>query len=269
MELPITVIPAEDKPRDARLEHLNYKDLPKLPATIMILGQCGSGKSSILWSLITEGYTFTKPNSKKKKSIFDEGIVYLGTLDSVEAFEKLPIKNHIVLSEFDPLDFSEYLEDLKKHQMEKLERGKPPLNTIIIFDDMISNNLMKRNGTKGSVLERLCLTSRHECNATIVYCSQAYKNTGFSHPVVRNNINVYILSQMNRVELVKIAEELSGMYTPDEFINIYDKIMRKQPYNFMTMDTRRPLDQRWSERFTIPIELPERLKNLTQRRESE
>jgi hypothetical protein len=50
--------------------------------------------------------------------------------------------------------------------------------------------------------------------------------------------------------------------TPDEFIEIYDKIMAKKRYNFMVYDTRRPLDQRWTERFTIPIEKPERLKML-------
>lgn len=265
MELPIQVIPAENKPLDKRMSQLNYKNLPKLPANIMILGQCGSGKSSILWSLITEGYTY----GKSKKSIFDEGIVYLGTQDAVQAFKKLPIKNHIVLHEFDPDDFYNYLEDLKTHQMEKLSRNKSAMNTIIIFDDFCGANLMKRKDNKGSPLERLSLTSRHECNATIVYCSQAYKNTGFSHPVVRNNINVYILSQMSRVELFKIAEELSGIYTPVEFIQIYDKIMAKKPYSFMVMDTRRPLAERWTEGFSIPISPPVRIAELISHSDSE
>ena len=264
MELPISVIPAENKPHDKRMDHLRYTHLPKLPANIMILGQCGSGKSSILYSLITEGYTYTKnKTSKSKKSIFDEGIVYLGTQDAIDAFQKLPIKNHIVLQDFDPDDFEDYLDDLKKHQMEKLERGKPPMNTIIIFDDFAGVNLMKRRGNKGSPLERLALTSRHECNATLVMCSQVYKNSGFSHPVVRNNITTYILSQMSRPEVAKIAEELSGDMTPDEFIQVYDNIMAKKRYNFMVYDTRRPLDQRWSEQFLTPIEKPERLKKLT------
>ena len=241
------------------MEQLRYKNLPKLPANIMILGQCGSGKSSILWSLISEGYTW----GKKKKSIFDEGIVYLGTQDAVEAFKKLPIKNHIVLDDFDPDDFTEYLDDLKKHQMERLDKNKYPLNTIIIFDDFCGANLMKRKGTKGSPLERLTLTSRHECHASIVYLSQAYRNTGFSHPVVRNNITTYVLAQMSRPEVAKIAEELSGDMTPDEFIAIYDKVMAKKRYNFLVYDTRRPLDARWTERFHLPIEKPARLKNMS------
>jgi hypothetical protein len=224
----------------------------------MVLGRCGSGKSSILYSLITEGYTY----GKKKKSIFDEGIVYLGTQDAISAFEKLPIKNHIVLQEFDPDDFEEYLDDLKTHQMEKLSRNKAAMNTIIIFDDFVGQNLMKHNKGKASPLERLALTSRHECNASIVFCSQVYKGSGFSHPVVRNNITTYILSQMSRPEVEKIAEELSGDMTPQEFIEIYDKVMAKKPFNFLVYDSRRPLEARWTERFTIPIERPSRLKML-------
>lgn len=231
----------------------------------MILGRCGSGKSSILYSLLSEGYTY----GKNKKSIFDEGIVYLGTQDAISAFEKLPIKNHIVLQEFDPDDFEEYLNDLKDHQMEKLSRNKPGLNTIIIFDDFVGQNLMKHNKGKASPLERLALTSRHECNATLVMCSQVYKNSGFSHPVVRNNITTYILSQMSRPEIEKIAEELSGDMTPQEFIETYDKIMAKQKYNFMVYDSRRPLESRWTERFTIPIEKSQRLKLLYSNRNGE
>lgn len=224
----------------------------------MLLGQCGSGKSSILYSMISEGYVY----GKNKKSVFDEGIVYLGTQDAVDAFAKLPIKNHIILHDFDPDDFEEYLEDLKKHQMEKLSRGKPPMNTILIFDDFCGQGLMKHNKGKSSPLERLALTSRHEANTSLVFASQTYKNSGFSHPVVRNNITTYILAQMSRPELAKIADELSGDMTPDEFIAIYDKIMAKKRYNFMVYDTRRPLDQRWTERFNTPIEKPKRVLDL-------
>lgn len=258
MELPIQVIPAENKPLDKRMSQLNHPYLPKLCANIMILGQCGSGKSSILWSLLTDGYTY----GKKKKSIFDEGIVYLGTQDAIQAFEKLPIKNHIVLQEFDPDDFEDYLNDLKTHQLEKLSRNKAPMNTIIIFDDFVGQNLMKHNKGKASPLERLALTSRHEANATIVFCSQVYKNSGFSHPVVRNNITTYILAHMSRPEISKIAEELSGIYTPQEFIEIYDKIIAKRPYNFLCYDTRRPIAERWTERFNGKIDPPERVKKL-------
>jgi hypothetical protein len=261
--LPIEPIPSELKPEDKRIKAMNYKNLPKLPATFMILGRCGSGKSSILYSLLTKGYTY----GKGKKSVFDECISYLGTMDAVDTFKKLPIKNNVVLQEFDPDDFIEYLDDLKKHQMEKLEQNKPPLNTLIIFDDFVGQNLMKPHKGKASPLERLALTSRHECNATIMFCSQAFKNTGFSTVTVRNNITTYIISNMTRPEIEKVAEDHCQDLTPKEFIEIYEKIMKK-PYNFMVIDYRRPLNARITEQFHIPIKKPARLENEKEERSS-
>ena len=257
MELPIEAIPSENKPIDKRMALLEYPVF-KLPANVMILGRCGSGKSSILYSLLTKGFVW----GKNKKSIFDEAIIYLGTQDSKHAFDKLPIKNHLTLDEFDPDAFDEYMDDLKEDQMKKLDKGKPPLNTLLIFDDFVGQSLMKHNRGKASPLERLALTSRHEANATLMFCSQIYKNSGFSHPAIRNNITTYIISQMTHPEIEKIAEELCQDLTPQEFIEIYDTIMAKKPYNFMVIDMRRPLHERITERFNTPIQRPERLKAL-------
>jgi hypothetical protein len=257
-ELKIEVMPAEKKPKDHRLDKINYKDLPKIPANILLLGRCGSGKSSILYTLLTKGYTY----GPKNKSLFDEAVFYIGTLDSKHIFEKLPIKNSLVLEEFDPVDFQKYLDDLRTHQLEKLEKNKPPMNTLICFDDFVGNALMKRLNTKASPLEKLILTSRHEANCSVIFCSQVYRSSGFSTPTVRNNLTTIILAQMSRIELEKISEEFAGDMTKDEFITIYDRIMAKKPYNFMVMDTRRPLNARWTEQFSIPIPRPKRLQDL-------
>ena len=257
-ELKIEVMPAEKKPKDRRIEKINYKDLPKIPANILLLGRCGSGKSSILYTLLTKGFTY----GPKNKSIFDEALFYIGTLDAKHIFEKLPIKNSLVLEEFDALDFDRYLDDLRAHQLEKLAKNKPPMNTLICFDDFVGAALMKRLNTKSSPLEKLILTSRHEANATVIFCSQVYRSSGFATPTVRNNLTTIILSQMSRIELEKISEEFAGDMTKDEFIGIYDKIMAKRAYNFMVMDTRRPLNARWTEQFSIPIPRPKRLQEL-------
>jgi len=45
----VEVMPSEKKPKDPRMEKIDAQFLPSLPATILILGQCGSGKSSALW----------------------------------------------------------------------------------------------------------------------------------------------------------------------------------------------------------------------------
>jgi GTPase SAR1 family protein len=249
-EFEIEVMPAENKPHDKKLDEIP-DFLPKLPATILILGQCGSGKSSCLWSLMTKGFVY----GKGKKSVFKELVVYLGTLDARSSFEKMPVENKIILTEFDPVAFDEYQDDLKAHQLERLEKGKPMMQTCVIFDDMFGANLMKKSKVgDASPLEKLTLTSRHEACATICYAAQAYKNSGFSSPAVRANITTIILYKMARNEVRKIAEEYAENYEVDEFIDHYDRIIAKKPYNFLVWDRRRPINaDRWTEGFTTPM----------------
>ena len=249
-ELKVTPIPSENKPKDKRFDELRVKNLPKLPTTAVILGRVGSGKSSCLYSLLTEGYVY----GPKKKSIFDEMIVFLGNKESVWAFEKIPCKNKVILHDFDPEAFEEYLEDLKTHQLERLDKGKAPLNICIIFDDFAGTQLMKKQkGKNSNPLERLVLTSRHECNATLLFLSQVYKQSGFSPPSIRANVTTWVMYNMSRPEMEKIAEDHSQQYSPKDFLALYDLAMEK-PYNFVTVDYRRDLDKRIWERFTRPIE---------------
>lgn len=246
MELPIQLIPSEIKPKDKRLDQMKYKEsLPPHPANICILGRCGSGKSCCLYSMLKDGYV-----TDKGKSIFDEMVIYLGTLDAVSAFKKLPCKNIVVLHEFNGDEFEAYLEDLKLHQMERLEQNKSPLNTCIVFDDFVGQALLKPGKTgKSSSLERLMLTSRHECNATIMFCSQTYKNNGFSSPTIRNNITQFIIYPMGKPEMEKIAEEHSGPMTKDEFLSFYNRCMRTK-HNFIMINYKKPESERYTERFT-------------------
>ena len=151
--------------------------------------------------------------------------------------------------------FDEYQDDLKAHQLERLEKGKPMLNTCVIWDDFAGGNLMKKSKVgDASPIEKLVLTSRHEANATMIYCSQFYKNTGFTSPAVRANITTIILYKMARNEVRKIAEEYAEMYEVDEFIEIYDEYMASKPYVFVVWDRRRPMSgSRWTYGFSDPF----------------
>lgn len=185
----------------------------------------------------------------KQKSIFDEIVVYLGTLDAVDAFKKIPCENIIVLHEFDSDAFEHYLNDLKDHQMERLKKGKPLLNTAIVFDDFVGQALMKSSRGKSSPLERLMLTSRHECNMSVFFCSQTYKNNGFSTPTVRNNITHWIIYGMGKNEMEKVAQEHCGDMTEEEFLEWYFECMRKK-HNFIMINYKKPVEDRYTETFT-------------------
>lgn len=249
-KLPIKPIPSEIKPQDKRLKQIRYDNLPKLPVTSVILGRVGSGKSSCLYSLLTEGYVY----GKNKKSVFDEMVFFIGNKESVSALEKIKCKNKCILHDFVENDFTEYLDNLKEHQLERLEKGKPPLNVAVVFDDCAGIALLKKQkGKNQNALERLVLTSRHEANCSLLYLSQVYKNGGFQSPLVRNNVMNYIIYNMSKPEMEKIADDHCQQYSPQEFMCMYNKCM-ETPYNFITIDYRRPLNERIYERFDRPIE---------------
>jgi hypothetical protein len=250
-ELPIAPIPSEFKPKDKRMDKLRYKDLPKLPCTMVQLGRVGSGKSSIMYSLLTEGYVY----GKNKKSIFNEIIFYVGNKESNHALSKIKCDNMCILHEFDNETFEDYLDNLKAHQLERMEKGKPPLQVLICFDDMAGVQLLKKQkGKSYSVLERLLLTSRHEANCSVLFASQVYKAGGFTTPLCRNNVMCWTISNMSKPEMEKIAEDHSQQYSPKEFLAMYNKAMER-PYNFITVDYRRPLNERIWERFSHPLTL--------------
>lgn len=248
--LPIKPIPSEIKPKDKRLEKIRYENLPKLPVTSVILGRVGSGKSSCLYSLLTEGYVY----GPSKKSVFDEMVFYIGNKESVPALQKIKCKAKCILHDFIESDFEEYLDSLKQHQLERLEKNKAPLNVAIVFDDCAGIALLKKQkGKNQNALERLVLTSRHEANCSLFYLSQVYKNGGFQSPLVRNNVMNYIIYNMSKPEMEKIAEDHCQQYSPQEFMCLYNKCM-ETPYNFITIDYRRNLNERIWERFDRPIE---------------
>jgi hypothetical protein len=247
--LEVVPIPSENKKRSKLLDKIEVANLPKLPTTCLLLGSVGSGKSSCLWSLLTNGYVY----GKSKKSVFDEMVFYLGNLESNDTFDKIKCKNKCVLNDFDVTAFEQYLTDLKAHQMKRIEKGKAPLEIAIIFDDFASVSLLKKQkGQDSNPLERLVLTSRHEANCSIFFLSQSYKNGGFTTPLVRNNIMTYIIYNVSRPEIEKISEELCNQFTPQEFQAIYFHTM-ETPYAFLTIDTRRPLAERIWHRFDHPI----------------
>ena len=197
--------------------------------------------------MLNDGYVVKKKNGTKK-SVFDEIVCYIGNRESDWAFESLPCKNIVILHEFQMEAFDTYIEDLRKHQLERLENGKAPLNTCLVFDDMATESLLKKRNGK-SPLASLLLTSRHELNCTVFFLSQIYKSQGFSVPMIRNNVTTWIVYNMSKPEWEKIADDHCQDFDPDELTERYNKIMAT-PHNFMVIDYRRPLDSRITERFT-------------------
>jgi len=183
------------------------------------LGRVGSGKSSILYSLLTEGYVY----GKNKKSVFDEMIFYVGNKESNGALQKIKCDSKCILHEYDNNAFEEYLDNLKEHQLERLEKGKHPLQVAVVFDDMAGVQLLKKQKGKSYSVTLSVFCSRADTTAMRVYFFylKFINQGGFTSPLCRNNVMCWTISNMSKPEMEKIRRRsFSTIFTKRIYSNV-------------------------------------------------
>jgi len=232
--LPHILIPSEDRPEDKRFFKLKHsKVIPKPPFTMLIVAPIGQGKSSLTYSMLDKWYG----------AYFDELVVYNGTMDSNDAWLNLPAKEVILLNEWDEEEFFRYVKALEVSQLKRIQEGKPPVNVGILFDDMVTDHIFSRG--RSTALDQFIIKIRH-IPASLIMTTQSYKL--ISSTSRRNMTHLCILA-VNQDEIEKIAEEHSGLMTRDEFVKMYKSIITKQPRNYLVVDYRAPVPERFKERF--------------------
>lgn len=240
-ELPIVPIPSEARPIDKKFLKLKYRrSLFEPPFVCRVQGMIGAGKTAFLWSMLNDFYA----------KYFDEVVIYCGTKDSAQHWEKIPQKAVCVLHEWNPAAFHDYLQKLEADQEARKAKGKRPLNVCIAFDDMIANGIDKHHGSKRSPLEHLILVCRH-LNVSIIVLTQDSK-TGMT-PAMRNNCMFHVVYRVQKNDLAKIAEEHSNSLTTAEFERMYHGIMEKGPHEWLMVDYKAPPEKRFRHGFTKVI----------------
>jgi hypothetical protein len=205
-------------------------------------GMIGAGKTAFAYSLLKKHY----------KRYFDEVVIYCGTMDSAQYWEKLPHKNVVVLHEWNPQEFYDYTKQLEEDQEKRKEKGKRMLNVCILFDDMAAESISKRIAGRNSPLERLMLICRH-LNCSVIILTQDSKIC--MGPAMRNNCFFHVLYRVQRNDIEKIAKEHCGDLSPEEFIRMYYKVMDSGPYQFMIIDYKDKPERRFKQGFTKVIKV--------------
>jgi hypothetical protein len=233
-EFPMMMMPSENRPADKKFEKLPQKDkIPKPPFTMLIVAPIGQGKSSLIYSLLKNGYG----------SYIDELVVYNGTKDSNKAFLDLPAKEVILLNDWDEKEFFNYVKALEDDQLARINDGKPPLNVMIVMDDFITDGIFSRG--RSTALDQFIVKIRH-IPASLIMSTQSYKLVSTT---ARRNMTHIAILPVNEDEIQKIAEEHSGLMTRDDFVRMYKGIITNRPRNFLLIDYRDEIGKRYKERF--------------------
>lgn len=210
-----------------------------------VLGAIGSGKSSFGYSLLNTHYA----------NYFDEVIVLCGTMDSKSSWESLKQKKVVFMNEYNEQGIQKYLDQLEEDQEERKKKGKFPIRVALVMDDVVFQNLNKnRVGT----IERLMMICRH-LNVSIILMLQHSKQVS---PAMRNQIMYWIIFRLTQNDLEKIAAEHGNLLSKDGFIQMYSDVMTQGKHEFMIINYKKPMNERFSHRFTTPID-QEKYKHIS------
>lgn len=228
------MIPSEARPKDTRFFNLPHsKMIPKPPFTMLICAPIGQGKSSMVYSMLNKWYG----------KYFDELVVYNGTKDSNDAWLNLPPKEVILLNDWDEADFFEYVRVLEDSQLKRVQDNKPVKNVCIVFDDMVTDRIFSRG--RSTALDQFIIKIRH-IPASIIMTTQSYKLISTTS---RRNMTHLAILPVNEDEINKIAEEHSGLMGKEEFIKMYKQVVTKKERNYLVIDYRDTIPNRFKEKF--------------------
>ena len=200
--------------------------IPDHPYRILIIGGSGSGKTNTLLNLINEQndidkiYLYARDLSEPKyeyliKKREDAGIKHLNNPNAfIECSNTMD-------------DGYENIDDYNSSRRRK---------NLIVFDDMIAD--IMANKKFQAIIKELFIRCR-KLNISLVFISQSYY---FSVPKdARLNLAHYLIMKINnRKELQNIAFDHSADINDIDFMKIYREC-RKEPFNFLTIDTTLPV----------------------------
>jgi hypothetical protein len=142
---------------------------------------------------------------KNKHTEYDEIIKYKKAYDKfnkIKEVEKLT---------------DEELELLESRDFIKPDNIKPKV-TWIIFDDLVGLGVFNKKAK--SIISNLTIKHRH-LKTNLIFTTQSYRQLP---PVIRSNIDIYCIFKSNSYNeiLNKIFEDISGVITMNDFIELYE-----------------------------------------------
>ena len=208
------------------------------PFRMLIIEPSGSGKTNTLLYLINNLHPIDKIYLYAK-DIHEPKYEYL-----INKREQAGIKNlndpHAFIEYSD--DMNDVLDDINDYNKNRDKK------VLIVFDDMTADIEYNKNFKR--IIKELFYRAR-KINVSIVFITQSYFRTLED---ARLNSTHILMRIGNKKELKRIAEEKSGHLDYKYFFKMYN-YCTKDPYSFMTINTRPTATIQFKKNFDEPIDL--------------
>ncbi len=230
--------------------------IPKFPCITILSGSAGSGKTSVVYNLLTNplmygpSYELMTEEEKKKedpKGFFDAVFLFLGSAD--DAYDilikrKIILPNHVCL--YPSLhDLDRVIQNQKNLAFSENNNVTKIPKVLFIIDDLITDAKLM----KSKPMLELMTRGRH-INSSVLLCTQ-YINS-VPKPI-RQQASFLILFKLNRTEVAVITEQYCP---PNVSVKDFHKLIEectkddeKSHNNFMIISKTAPLDKKFRRNF--------------------
>ena len=141
------------------------------------------------------------------------------------------------------------LHNINNYNKDNINNYNRDKKVLIVFDDLIAD--IMRNEKFKAIIKELFIRYR-KLNISIVFITQSYFRTPKDARL--NSTHCILMKIGNKKELKSIAEEKSGHLDYKDFLKMYN-YCTKEPYSFMTIDTRPTATITFKKNFDEPINL--------------
>jgi Cdc6-like AAA superfamily ATPase len=223
------------------LPYIPQKPLPVKSFLLYIVGSPGSGKTSLMMTLLTSHPT--KKNKDKNLyyfKFFDNIFVISGSLQTLpNSFLKL-LPEEKKLNKYSDNEMIDIIESLQEGDND---------NNLLVLDDVI------KDLNRSKILSKIFLNRRHithnsemegQGGLAVIVLSQKFTLLNLEY---RNAVSHFILFKTsNASELKRIKEEIMYDLDDDEF-NELTKLAWKDKFSFIFVDLNKPKNEKYYIKF--------------------
>jgi len=230
MEFKIKPMPLDAEVTDNKIKNLDRRLLGH-PFRALIVASSGGGKSSFLYSLLSD--------KKMYDGFFDKILIWNGSPRYNSQFLKL--KNAEVYNKFDEGEISEIVSEVRQLQEERKSQGLRYYRILFVFDDYSSKGLVSRGSV--NIIDDIFCSGRN-AGISIIITAQVYKH--INRNCRMTNLTHLIVMGVNKTQLEEISEEHQSEFAePEDIIRIFKDIRKKDPYGHLIVDYTRPSSERF------------------------
>ncbi len=203
----------------------NHFLLPQHFFRMIVVGSSGSGKTNTVLNMLI--------NPKSDMTIkWDKLYLYAKDIQEPKYEYLIKALNTITkeMTEKGELTEDETIFEVgdKLKDIVSYEDLDPSIRNVIIIDDMINET----NLEKSNVMN--LFTMGRKKSASVIFISQNYTKIP---KIIRHNCGYIIVHKLNGLRNIKnIAYDCGEDLNQNEFVELYNEIMKENPYNFLFID---------------------------------